>query len=172
MSVFFPLVVNFTVVSVSTTDEVFAKEGHLSGTRRLACVLRADSSTEIVLSSGEKLSAVETHISLTGGIASAGELARELSNEEVGYLIHSARSGEPPFVHGAMLWPGVELPHYLLSAGLESTVQLTLSSLPMPGAHEPPHSWVPGRGNLIRVGSFTLSCVRKSRGRGSSEQDG
>lgn len=158
----FPLLVNFSVVSVSVSDEITISNALPTTRRRLSLVLRARIDTEIQLSSGELLESMDIHLSLVAGLASAQELATELTEEDIGFLIHTTSTYEPPFIHGAVLWPDVLLPYHLLAKGLRANVLLTISSLPQLLNHEEPHVWQSGRKELLRISSYSIGCANDS----------
>jgi len=155
----FPLLANFTVLSVGISDEVSVSNDRPVARRRLFMVLRARRDIEVRLSSGESLNAVDAHLSLITGLASPSELAPELKSEDLGFLLHSTTGSQPPFIHGAVACSTENLPYHLLTPGLRTNVLLTISSLPQLLDYEEPHIWHPGRNSMLRISAYSISCT-------------
>ena len=119
---------------------------------------------EIQLSSGEALSSLDVHLTLIAGATRSSDIARELSKDELGFLVHVKSKDEPPFVHGAVAWPLGPLPYHLLNPDLRTNVLLTISSLPQLLDYEEPHVWQPGRDAMLRVAAFTIGCSSGQEG--------
>lgn len=161
MSALVPLIANFDVVSGSASDEVTPAQGGLIVRRRLSLVLRAYADTEIQLVNGEPLSSIQTHLTLASDFKSGPELERELTPEDVGFMVQTAQTNGAPFVHGIVVWPddGETLPYYLLSPGIAGRVQLTIASLAQRLDYENPDVWETGRKAFLRLSSYSISCT-------------
>ena len=109
---------------------------------------------------------VETHITLVTEIEwpTFASEASELCPDDVGYLIHSEHG-----VHGVVRWPDQRPPYYLLTPNLKPMVAIAFSSLPAVGESEAPYSWQEGRGHLVRIASFNISCASECETLGSSD---
>lgn len=158
----FPLLANFVVLSVSASDEVTAANEKVAVSRRMSLILRARSDVPVKLSSGESLCDMETHLSLVTGLASPRELAPEMKANDLGFMLHSAARGEPPFIHGAVAWPAASLPYSLLTKGLRMNVLLTISSMPQSLAYQEPQTWKPGREHMLRLSAYSISSSSDS----------
>ncbi|BBL57226.1 hypothetical protein MKFW12EY_08390 [Methylomonas koyamae] len=125
----------------------------------MSLVLRAGPEVEIELPSGEPLGSLETHLTLQAGLASPRDLASELAADDVGFLLHSKAGADPPFIHGAVAWPTADLPYHLLTRGLRASVLLSFSSIQQILEYQDSFVWQPGRGAILRIGSYSINCT-------------
>lgn len=157
MTISFPLTVNFTVTDAYTTDEVVSENGVVETIRRLSVTLQARRDTEINLSNGQPMASTLVHLSLFPGKKRATDLAPELDESTVGFLIQISESNGEPFIHGSIAWPEDTLPYYILEKNSSRSVRLSLASVTIPRDGDPYFSWQQGRENLISIASFSLS---------------
>lgn len=152
-----PFIAYFNILTAGASDEIISADGRVTSARRMSLSLEADPHTQIVLSTGERLSATEVCITLVTPTEFAKFSAdADLSPSEVGYLIHTEHG-----VHGTILWPHESLPYYLLSPGLKTTVSITFSSLAAIGETAAPYRWQQGRERLLRIASFGMGCAQE-----------
>ena len=150
-----PFCAYFNVLTAGASDEIVTIDGEVTSSRRISLILEAEPRTQIVLSAGERLSAVETHVTLVMATESP-KFTGELSDGEVGYLIHTEQG-----VHGAVLWPYQPLPYYLLLPDLKTTVSMGFSSLAAVSESALPYRWRQGREHLLRITSFGIGCTHE-----------
>jgi hypothetical protein len=125
-----------------------------------ALVLRSDSDTNIVLSTGESLSEVDVHLTLSTKWRTGPEIDEDLTDEDVGFLCHSEGEGNTPFVGGGALLLQTSILASLLAPGVSGTVKLTLPTVPFKQSNEPPYVWGHDRTHFLRVSHVEVSALR------------
>jgi hypothetical protein len=131
------------------------ESGSTISSESFSLVLRcADRDTNVVLSSGEQLVDIEIHLTLSTKWRTANELDQDLTDGDVGFLVHSQRERGKPFIHGAALLRDTTVVGALLSRGAEGRVMLVLPSIPLT---DEPFVWGTSRPNMLRISRLELS---------------
>ena len=160
MTIHIPMLVSFRVLHASMSSELAMRDGAPRSNHGLYLVLLAERNTKICLSSGDPLSEVELHFSLSSKWRTPIDLDCDLTAHDVGFLSHNQEPNGKAFVHGSALWPDEPLPQYLLSEHLRRNAQFTIASLPTLSDSSPPHSWATGREHFLRLSSVQFSAVQ------------
>jgi hypothetical protein len=131
-------------------------------------VLRAAPDTNIVLSTGQLLAAVDIHLSLSTKWRTAQELDPDLAPEDVGFLAHIEGERSEPFVHGSALLSGTKIVNALLGVGTVGKVKMVLPNVPFEDRKEHPYVWGRNRPRMLRIGHLEISVL----GGKGAESDG
>ena len=154
---FIPFIAYFNVLAAGASDEIIPTNGKVTSTRRMSLTIEAEPGTQIVLSTGERLSTTEICITLvTPSEFSKFSADADLSSGDVGYLVHTDHG-----VHGTVLWPHDWLPYYLLSPDLKTTVSMSFSALAAVGETAAPFFWQKDREHVLRIAFFSIGCAQE-----------
>jgi len=160
MTIQIPMLVSFRVLRASMSSDLEMRDGAPRLSHGLYLVLLAERDTKIQLSSGEPLSEIELHFSVSSKWRTTTELDSDLTAPDVGFLSHNKESNGKAFVHGAALWPDEPLPQYLLAEHLRRNARFSISSLSTLSDSSPPHSWATGREHFLRLSSLQFSVIQ------------
>lgn len=169
MQVEFPMLATFTLTRTALTYELASRHGVLVREQRLSFVLRADSGTQIRLSSGEALEHIDIDFSMYSRWKKPEDLNGNLTPADVGYLFyHGAETqGGKPKIHGAALWlwPIDFVPEAFLSNMENRAVHFMFGSTPTILADQEPFIWLPGKPHIIRISEISFSLVSNLKDR-------
>lgn len=160
MTIQIPMLASFRVLRASMSCDLEMRDGAPCLNHGLHLILLAERNTRIQLSSGESLSEVELHFSVSTKWRTTTELDAGLTAHDVGFLSHNQVSNGKAFVHGAALWPNEQLPQYLLAEQLKRNAHFSIASLPTLSDSSPPHSWATGREHFLRLSSVQFSVCQ------------
>jgi hypothetical protein len=161
MTIQFPTDVSFLVLRASMSSELEMRDGIPYSINSLNLVLVAVTNTQIQLSSGEHLSEVELHFTVSNKWHTPVDLDRDLNLQDVGFLCCVTEPNGKIFVHGAAIWPEKQLPDYLLADGLVCNVQLTIGFFSTTSEPDSPYLWAVGRENILHISSIRFSAQQK-----------
>lgn len=154
----FPMLVLFEVMHVSMTDTLQHSDGNFEVEQKFNLVLRAEKRTKILLSSGEPLSEVDVHLTLSTRWKKPDDL--EMSAADAGYLSYSD-GGYGEHVGGALAWPIDTFPITLLANGAKGLVSLSFSTVPTIIDGSEPFVWNSGKLGCLKIASASISTVRE-----------
>jgi hypothetical protein len=163
MTIQFPTDVSFLVLRASMSSELEMRDGISHSINSLNLVLVAITNTQIQLSSGQHLSEIELHFTVSNKWHTPIDLDRDLNLQDVGFLCCVIEPNGKIFVHGAAIWPDKQLPDYLLADGLVCNVQLTLGSFSASSELDSPYLWAAGRENILHISSIRFSAQQKEK---------
>ena len=161
MSLAFSTHLNLSVVQASASMSHLSEDGILKSSESFFLVLRATRDTNIALSTGEVLADVDIHLTLSTKWRTAQEIDKDLTIEDVGFLAHTEDERGKPFVHGCALLSNTTVIAKLLSAGMDGTIKLLLSSVPISDRMGDPFVWGRHRPNMLRISYFEVSVLRR-----------
>lgn len=160
MNIVFPTHLRLLVVQASATMSLLGEDGISRSSESFSLVLRATHDTNVALSTGERLSDVDVHLTLSTKWRTPQELDKDLTNEDVGFLAHTEGERGEPFVHGGALLSNTTVVAALLSAGTDGTVTLVLPTVPITNKKEAPFVWGRNRLNMLRINHLEVSVHR------------
>ena len=156
-----PTCLYLSVIRVSASASLHGEGGTLRSSESLSLVLRADSDTNIVLSTGQRLATVEIHLTLSKQWRTAQELDRDLTPDDVGFLVHNEGEHREPHVGGGALFlSSTAIANALLGVGTTGKVQFVLPSVPFSDKQTDPYVWGQGRPNKLRISHLDISISR------------
>lgn len=155
----FPVLVLFDVVRASMTDTLHNCDGNFEIEKKFNLVLRAEQQTPILLSSGEPLSEVDVHLSLSTRWRNPDDL--DLSADDAGFLTYSDSGYGGEHIGGALIWPIETFPKALLANGVTGLVSLSLSTVPTIIDGCEPFVWNSGKLRRLKIASASISTVRE-----------
>lgn len=130
MNLAFPTHLRLSIVQTSATMSLHGENGISKSSESFSLVLRTTSDENIALSTGERLSDLDVHLTLSTKWKTAQALDRDLIDDDVGFLAHIEGERGEPFIHGGALLSNTTVIAALLSAGTNGRVTLVLPSVP------------------------------------------
>lgn len=152
------MLVLFDVVRASMTDTLHNCDENFEIEQKFNFVLRAEQQTLILLSSGESLSEVDVHLSLSTRWRKPDDL--DLSADDAGFLTYCDNGYGGKHIGGALIWPIEIFPKALLANGATGLVSLSLSTIPTIIGGCEPFVWNSGKLGRLKIASASISTVR------------
>jgi len=150
----------FTVISAAGTLSLVGGEGVQLSSEKYSLVLRVSSSSDIVLSTGERLGDVDIHLLLSPMYKIAKEIDEDLTIEDIGFIVHVEESGVP-FIHGTALLQDSTVVASLLSKGTRGSGILFICE-GNSKQFKPPFVWGKYRQNMLHIRSLEI-CVTQAK---------
>lgn len=163
MNLAFPTHLRLSVVQASATMLLHGDEGISKSSESFSLVLRATRDANIALSTGELLADVDVHLTLSTKWRIAQELDKDLSTQDVGFLVHTEGERGEPFVHGGGLLSDTAVVAALLSMNTDGTVTLVLPSVLITDKKDAPFVWGRNKSNMLRISHLEVSILRRER---------
>jgi hypothetical protein len=155
-----PTALYLSVLRVSANTSLHSDGGSLKSSESWSLVLRASPDTNVVLSTGQRLAAVDIHLTLSTKWRTAQELDRDLTPEDVGFLAHTEGERGEPFVHGGALLSSTAIVNALLGADTVGKVEIVLPTVPFEDKKNNPYVWGRNRPNMLRISHLEVSILR------------
>ena len=123
-------------------------------------ILRAINCTNIILDSGEHLSEVDINFTLSSKYKSSKEINRELTEDDLGILVHIEDGDGSPFVHGKAPLIDRTVLQNLFNKGTKGYVTIQLPTVPFEDDTTKPYVLKKNIPNMLRISGLSVSSLR------------
>lgn len=153
---FLPTTLTFDVEQVSAHIESYVYENQIKSKETICLTLRLEEKQNIQLASGLQLSDVTFHFSLSDHWQSPSNLAADLPEECLGFLVNTELSGAESLVHGAAIVGDLKLARSLLDRTLRAKVIVSTPTIAQRTEANQPFIWYANRAHRLEIQSLQI----------------
>ncbi|WP_276841988.1 hypothetical protein [Herbaspirillum huttiense] len=156
---FLPTILTFEVEQVSAYIESFIHENQIKSKETICLTLRLDENQNIQLASGLLLSDIAFNFSLSDHWKSPSDLAADLPEDCLGFLVNTVRSAAEPMVHGAAIVTDLNLARSLLDRNLRAKVIVSTPTIAQRIDSSQPFIWHTNRAHRLVIQSLRIELT-------------
>jgi len=151
---------SFNIIDISASMQLHIENEAVVPYEEYKLTLCATKNTNIVLDSGKHLSEVKVNFTLSSKFKAAQEIDRELTANDLGFLIHTQESNGIPSVHGLVPLFDRSVLQNLFVQNAKGYITIDLPTVPFEDDKSKPFIWGKNRQNVLRINGLSVSSLR------------